>query len=282
MRAENLKLGVLYVFLASVAYACMGVLVKFGTSKVTNEQMVFMRNFVCLVLLMPWIFLPKTKSLRTPVIGIHLIRGIAGLLNMYLFFYSIRYILLADAVLLNNTMPLFVPFVLWIWTGKKISWKLLPGLLLGFIGIIMVLQPGITIFQPAALMALGSGVFMSISMSGIRELGNTEPTYRILFYYFAIASFFSFFPLFWAWENPSLYVWLILIGIGITAAIYQLLLTQGYQSANASKVSPIIYTAVILSAFFDWLIWDAKPHLLTYFGIILVCIGAILTLRSEA
>ena len=276
---DNVLLGGTFILLAATAFACMGALAKFG-GKIPDQQLVFVRNLVCLIFLLPWILLPKPKPLQTAHFAEHFIRAMAGLLNMYTFFVSLHYIILTDAMLLNNTMPLFIPLVVWIWKGQKLSFNQIPPLIIGFLGIIFVLRPGIGVFRPASLLALASGIFMSISMAGIRELGKVEPIYRILFYYFALTSFVSFIPLFWAWQNHSLLLWLVLIGVGVSAAIYQLFLTLGYKYADATKISPLIYFAVILSAVFDWAFWNRVPHVLSYVGMVLVIIGATWSLRS--
>lgn len=277
---ENTWAGGGLILLAAASYACMGALVKFGKA-IPDQQLVFMRNGVCLLVLLPWILLPKPKPLQTQVLKTHLIRAIAGLLNMYCFFFSIRYILLADAMLLNNTMPLFIPLVLLVWKRKAIPLKLIPGLAIGFIGVLFILRPSKDLFQPAALIALASGIFMSISMAGIRELGKFEPIYRILFYYFAISSLISAVPLFWSWKNHEPLTWLILAGVGIFAAVYQYFLTKGYQYAPAQKISPLIYFAVILSGLFDWIFWGDVPGILSYAGVVLVIVGAIYCIRTE-
>lgn len=277
---ENILIGGGLVLLAAASYACMGALVKYG-KHIPDQQLVFMRNFVCLLVLLPWILIPKPKPLHTKVLPTHLIRAAAGLLNMYCFFYSIRFIILADAMLLNNTMPLFIPLVLLVWKRKKIPLKLIPGLIIGFIGVIFILNPGISLIRPAALIALASGLFMSISMTGIRELGKFEPIYRILFYYFGISSVVSAIPLFWAWHDHTLLTWAILVGVGLFAAVYQFFLTKGYSYAPAQKISPLIYFAVILSGVIDWIFWGIVPGVWSYIGVVLVVIGAIYCIRTE-
>lgn len=279
-REENVLIGSGFILTAATSYACMGAFVKFG-KKIPDEQLVFMRNFVCLLLLLPWILIPKPKPLETKVFPNHLIRGIAGLLNMYCFFFSIHYIILTDAMLLNNTMPLFIPLVLLLWKRKKITLKLIPGLIIGFLGVILILQPGRTLFHPAAFAALASGLFMSISMAGIRELGRDEPVYRILFYYFLISSTISALLLTWGWQNQSLEGWMLLLGVGTFAFVYQFFLTRGYQYAPAQKISPLIYFAVILSGMFDWIFWGKKPDIFSFVGIGLVIVGAIYCIRTE-
>ncbi len=278
---DSILIGGGLILLAATAYACMGALVKWG-GKIPDQQLVFARNLICLLVILPWIFLPKPKTLKTQVLPTHIIRGLAGLLNMYCFFYSIRYILLTEAMLLNNTMPLFLPLILWIWRGEKISKMLIPGLVIGFLGVIFILHPGTAILRPASLLALASGFFMSISMAGIRELGKFEPLYRILFYYFAISTLLSAIPLLWGWQSHHSALWLILLGVGIFAAIYQYFLTLGYQYASASKISPLIYFAVILSGVFDWVFWHKSPDIYSYIGVILVMIGAIWCIRIES
>lgn len=279
---KNLYLGGFFILLAATAYASMGAVVKIG-EKIPDTQLVFFRNFVCLLTLLPWLFLPKHKSIITTfsIFLNHLIRASAGLLNMYCFFYSIRYILLTDAMLLNNTMPLFLPLVLWVWKQRRIKVKLIPGLIIGFAGVIFILHPSKFLFQPGALLALASGFFMSISMAGVRELSKIEPIYRILFYYFAISSAMSAIPLIWTWKNLPSPLWGALVLVGVSAAIYQFFLTKGFQLASASVVSPMIYFAVILSGFFDWIFWDNIPSMMSYIGVVLVIIGAVWCIKSE-
>lgn len=276
---KNTGIGALYIFFAAMAYACMGALVKVGGGQLSDTQMVFMRNFICLLILLPIFLVSERKTIKTPLLFVHIVRASAGLLNMYCFFFSIRTILLADAMLLNNTMPLFIPFIMWIWKKKKIPFLLVPGLAIGFLGVALILHPGKGILQLGALLALASGFFMSISMAGIKELSRTEPIYRILFYYFAISTIVSAIPLIWTWKSPTLFTWALLIGIGIFAWIYQLLLTKGYQKASASIISPVIYFGVVVAGAFDWIFWGQKPDLLSYIGLVFVCVGAIVCIK---
>lgn len=277
-----MRKAALYILLASTAYALMGMCVKLGGEGISNLELVFMRNAICLITLLPFVVFSKKCSLKTSFLKMHSLRSIAGLLNMYCFFFSIHYILLSDAMLLNNTMPLFVPFILWVWKGKKISWTLLPGLLLGFLGVALILQPGRSFFHPAALLALASGFFMSISMTEMSELNKKEPIFRILFYYFVISTALSALPLIWAWKTPTNVQWEIFLAVGLFAAIYQYFLTKGYQHVAADKISPLIYFAVVVSGVFDWVFWGQRPDIVSFIGIACVFIGAILCIRKQA
>lgn len=122
---------------------------------------------------------------------------------------------------------------------------------------------------------------MSLSMAGTRELGKTESIFRILFYYFALSTLFTALPLYWGWQNLTPHLWILIIGIGLSAALYQYFLTIGFKNASASKVSPFIYCAVILSGIFDWIFWKIVPDIFSYLGVILVIVGAIWCVRIQ-
>src|SRR5207247_1436669 len=84
----------------------------------------------------------------------HLARGLAGLGSMYCFFYALGHLPLADAVLLNYSLPLFMPFVENVWLGEQFPSRLWGAIGLGFAGIVLILKPGLGLFQPAAVVGL--------------------------------------------------------------------------------------------------------------------------------
>lgn len=278
---ENVLRGALYVLAGAFFFALMGLQVKILGPAVSDTQIIFVRNAVGLLCITPFMFFPKKIPFSTPFYKGLLIRAISNLLTAYCFFYAIHHIFLADAMLLNNTMPLFVPFILFFWKGESIPKGLYAPLLVSFIGILLIVRPSSTIFHSASVIALLSGLFMAIGTCGTRELGKTEPTIRILFYLFAIAAAFTFIPLFWAWQKPTLVHAGLLVGVGICGMLYQLFIILGYKLVVPSKLSPLTYFAVILSGFFDWLFWNQIPHYLSFVGLILVVIGTYFCMNVE-
>jgi drug/metabolite transporter (DMT)-like permease len=260
----------------------MATLVKYISNFAGDDQIVFIRSVTGLILVLPVVFYPQVKTLATTHFANHAIRGVAAVLALYAFFYSIHHIVLADAVLLNNTMPLFVPFILFFWKGEKIPKGIIYPLAVSFIGVILIIRPGEDLFHIGSVVALISGILLAISTCGVRILGKHEPAYRIMFYTFLIGTIFTATPLFWRWETPTLFHLLLMIGVGVFGTIYQFFVTKGYQYASPTKISPIIYLAVILSGFFDWIIWNQVPRKLSYAGIVLVIVGAYFCMRIEA
>ena len=130
-------------------------------------------------------------------------RGLAGVAAVSCYFYAIARLPLADAVLLNQSIPLFVPLVERVWLGEPIPPRLWRVLLIGFAGLLLILRPGFGVFQPVALVGLASAALASIAQVGIRRLTRTEPVTRIVFYFGLIASLAAAPPAALTWRTPS-------------------------------------------------------------------------------
>ena len=122
---------------------------------------------------------------------------------MACYFYAIARLRLADAVLLNQSMPLFIPLVERAWLGNRIPPRLWGVLALGFAGLLLILRPGTGVFEPVALVGLASAVLASVAQVGIRRLTRTEPVTRIVFYFGLVASVVSLPPAVYWWKGPS-------------------------------------------------------------------------------
>ena len=122
-----------------------------------------------------WCAPAAARSRRGTSLG-HVVRGLAGVAAVACYFYAIAHLRLADAVLLNQSMPLFIPLVERAWVGERIPGRLWGVLLLGFAGLLLILRPGYSASSvPAAVVGLASAVFASIAQVGIRRLTRTEP-----------------------------------------------------------------------------------------------------------
>jgi drug/metabolite transporter (DMT)-like permease len=178
--------GALLVGLAAILFGCLGVLVKWVSEDIPSEMTVFFRNAAGLVALLP--FLVGKGTLRTKRFGAHFARSLAGIAAMYLSFYAIGRMRLADAYVLAYTAPLFMPFMARGWLGEPIPRHAGVALVLGFAGVLLLLKPGWGVFQPVALLALGSGILGAVAQVGIRHLTSTEPSTRIVFYFGLVAT----------------------------------------------------------------------------------------------
>jgi drug/metabolite transporter (DMT)-like permease len=278
-RSRHIRRGAAFMVTSALFFAALGAGVKALSSDLPTSMVVFFRNAVGLLVLTPLLLSRGLGELRTRHLGEHLIRGLFGLAAMYCWFLAISRIPLAEATLLNQSMPLFIPIVEWLWLREPLSRRLFLPLGVGFLGLLLILKPGTSVFTPFALVGAASALFGAVAQVGIRRLTHSEPTIRIVFYFALIASSFSLPPALWAWVTPRPSVWVTVAVMGACATAGQLCLTRAYRHAPAAQVGPFLYTGVVFAAAFDYLLWGRPPDAFTVGGAALVCVAAILTLR---
>ncbi len=163
MTTDNPARGALLVTGAALMFASMGMLVRFASAQLAYEQVVFFRNLFGFLVLVPIVLQQgAVKTLRTERLVLHVVRSLFGLAAMYCFFYAIAHLPLSDAVLLNFTAPLFIPFIAIFWLREQVTARVAVAMLIGFLGVLIILQPGSGVYSPAALVGLASGAFAAV------------------------------------------------------------------------------------------------------------------------
>ncbi|HEU0107702.1 MAG TPA: DMT family transporter [Vicinamibacteria bacterium] len=272
----DLRRGAVYMVVSALLFALMSVAVKVASATLPNVVVVFFRSGFGLLTLLPFIV---GADLRTRRPREHLIRSLAGIASMYCFFYTLAHMRLADAVLLNYALPLFIPFVESAWLGEAFPRRLWTPVLVGFLGVIVILRPGSGVMEPVALLGVASALFAAVAQVGVRRLTRTEPVARIVFYFAITATLLSAFPAAVSWTRPQGAVWWAALAMGATATGGQLAMTRAYAHAPASRVGPFVYSAVVFAAALDWLFWRKLPDAFTVAGGVLVAGAGILSLR---
>ncbi|HVK98551.1 MAG TPA: DMT family transporter [Dongiaceae bacterium] len=277
--SNDLKLGALYLLMAEFLLAVMAALIKHLSGEVPQEMLVFCRNLFGLTALLPIILHKGVRNLKTQRLRVHLQRSVVGLIAMYGYFYVIAHLPLAEAVLVKLSAPFFLPIIAFIWLKEKIRLRTVLAILLGFVGVVFVLRPGSDTFQPVALVGIGAAALASLAKVTIRDMADTEPVYRVVFYFGLMATLVSSIPLLWAWQMPPSHTWVWLFIIGIAGTLGQLLMTKAYQIANPGQVGPYTYASVIYAAIMGWLFWDEALLITTLIGSVLIVASGILNMK---
>jgi len=267
------------MILSSLAFAVMGVCIQICAQTLPNGMVVFFRNISGLVFLSPLLMSGGIGLLKTTHLRQHLARGVAGLSSMYCFFYAIGHLPLADAILLNYTLPLFIPVVESIWLGEPFPVKLAVPLGLGFLGVVIVLEPGRGIITAAALLGLLAGLLSAVAQTGVRQLTKTEPTVRIVIYFAIMGTSISALGLPFVWVTPAPSIWLVIVLLGLSATTGQLLMTKAYSYAPASQIGGFVYTGVIFASLMDWARLGLTPSPRFFAGAALVMAAGALMFR---
>lgn len=249
----------LWMIVASLLFACMGVCVKLGSAHFSTGELVFYRGFVGL-LLMAVLARWQGIAYATPHWHRQLSRGLSGTVSLMCYFIAIGILPLATAVTLNYTSPLFVALLLALWFREPVGRGLFGAVALGFAGVVVLLQPTLRPEQwLGAAAGLGSGLVASLAYLNVRELGRLgEPETRTVLWFSLVTSLFG---LPWAVFAGNLHGLTlegaaILLGVGGFGGCAQLAMTRAYRYGKTVVAANLSYSTVVFSSLFGVLLWD--------------------------
>lgn len=279
---KTLLLGSFYVVLGEVFFVLMGMLVKYLGDDVPNHQMVFYRNWMAALIIIPILYAQGLHNIKTKRIGMHLIRAGSGVLAMYCFYYAITHIELADAMMLKMTAPIFIPFIAVFWIREHVTYKTALAILIGFTGVIIYLNPTVEI-KLAAVVGLIGGGLAALAKVSIRKMSDTEPTARIVFYFALFGALISSVPVITGeYYFPDSYQeWTLLLLLGLTGTCGQFCLTHAYRLAPASQVGPFTYSSLLWASLAGWFFWSEIPSISTLTGAGLIIISGLMLLYRK-
>ena len=281
-RTENLGAGAVLTTCAFFCVALVGTLAKVGGQYTSTGVLLLFQNAICLLFVAPVALRGGWRSLRTGKAGLHVLRAATGTACWYALFFAITQIPLANATLLTYTAPLWMPLIAWGVTRKRVAGHTWIGAGVGFLGVLLVLQPqghGVTVGEVSAF---AGALFLAVAMMSVRWLGATEPVTRILFYYFALSTLMSVPIAVVDWQPIPAQAWPWLIGLGVAQLLSQILIVVAYRFASAEKLGPFIYSVIVFTAVIDWIVWDHVPSPATYLGMALVIVGGLVAVRARS
>lgn len=288
-KLANIDQGVLLMLLASLSFAFMGGFVKLLTASIPPLEITFFRNIVGVVLVGITLFSrPLQQSGGKPLLLFF--RGMMGFLALLAYFYIIAFIPLGEAVTYNKLSPIFVAIFAYLFFNEKLSaWASL-GVVLGFVGIILIAQPDGFSFDIYALLGIFSGIGAALAYTSIKELRKYYDTRAIVLSFMVTGTLAPFILmmiapfvhqpnldiLFAPFVMPSSFDWLFIIGMGVFATASQLLMTKAYEVSKAGIVGTISYSNIIFATIVGVFLGDAFPDMLTLMGIVLVITSGVL------
>lgn len=280
-QSNNFK-AITAMLLAVFCVTIMSVQAKLIGIEYNAVQITFARAIVVLILLMPFIYkLGGLNFLKTKKPFLHFFRGLAGLIGNVMFFLAFQRLPVADVTVISQAVPIFSCILAIIFLGETIGWRRWTAITIGFLGVIIAINPSVNI-AVASIYALGGTLMWSTTIIFLRLLGSTEHPVKTVFYFMLVSVLITSIFQPFLWKEPSFEVILLFIGIGIAAFLTQLLMTYALQKAPASIVSPFNYTGIVWAIIFDYIIWNAHPMFATIFGGIIITISGIYIFKREA
>ncbi|MCG8595722.1 MAG: DMT family transporter [Kiloniellales bacterium] len=281
-RLETLQ-GIGLITLAIALLSAMDTLVKWLSSDYSTIQIMFFRSVFAFLPLAPLVLRAGwAGSLHTRRLGSHVLRSFFGLSAVGCFFWSLALLPLADATAITFAAPLFVTALSLPLLGEVVRARRWTAVGVGFLGVLVMVQPGIGVFQPAALLPLAAALFLALMVIHVRKLTRTESDTTIVLYYTIVSTLVTGAVVPFYWVTPDLTDFLLLAMVGVLGGTGHLALTAAYRRAEASILAPFDYTAMVWAVLFGFLLWGDLPARNIWLGCVIVIASGIYIIYREA
>ncbi len=269
------------MFLSICAFSIMDLIVKWSEDYPVG-QVLFFRGFCGII---PILFLiPRERYFdfyKTDRAFLHFKRCVSGLIAIVAIFIALRNLPLATVVSITFAAPIFTTVMSIFFLSEKVGLYRWLAVLVGFIGILIISEPGLNSFNFYYIYPIIFCLGLSYVAIAIRQLSSTEPVWLIGLYFSFSIMILSFFTLYQGWIMPNLKDLFLLSMVGILGGLANLWLTQSYKFSEVSLVTPLKYLALIFAIFFGYIFWDEIPTTKTLVGAMLVILSSVIIFRRE-
>lgn len=266
---------------AELCFAGVSALVKYLSTDLPSEQLVFFRNLMAFVVLLPWLWRKGSDAFKTKAWRFHLTRGLAGLAAMYLFFYAIANLPLAQATLVLLLSPFIIPIIGRVWLKERVLAQTWIAIGIGFVGVFIFLNPAEAHLSPIIGIAFIAACLAAFTKTLIRQMSATESSSKIVFYFSTLATLISALPLIWRGESIASEHWLGIVAMGGLAVAGQLGMTKAFALAPAARVGVFTYSSVIFAALMGYWFWDEPITVSMILGASIITVAGYLAIRTR-
>jgi len=272
----------IYMMAAMIFFATMGIFIRLSADQIHPLVVVFFRNFLAVLMMLPWILQQGPAVMKTRRLGLYTTRAVINIIGMAAGFTAITLIPLAEATAISFTTPLFASLGAILFLGEIIRIRRVTGLVAGFLGIMIVIRPGLEAVSAGALLAIANSVTIAVTVLLVKKLTETERPETIVTYMVVLQTPLALIPALLFWEWPAVITWLWLICLAGAGTIGHLCYTRAYQLAEISQIQPIDFVRLPIIAVMGYILFDETPTMWTWIGAAVIFASAAYVTHHEA
>jgi drug/metabolite transporter (DMT)-like permease len=263
-------------------FSGMSAIIRDLSSEISPFQIAFFRNAISLIFLIPIMWRLGFEVPRGPVLKAYAIRAIIGICAMWVWYSALSITPLAEAITLNFTVALWMIPVAILLLGEKVGARRWGATLVGFCGVLIVMQPGAESVNLGSLLAILAALLFAISIALVRLLARTQRPIAIVFYMNVLMTPLSLGPAIAVWTMPNLAQlgWLVLVGLIATVAHFGM--ARALLLVEASSVMPLDFTRLPFAAAIGYFGFGEVPDAWMWPGAALIVASALYIARREA
>lgn len=289
-RQVDNRRAALWLLASASLFTFTGVLVKWLGQTLHPFEISFFRALVALLVIMP--IFTRTGGLKagikTTIPLLQLTRGVVGSVAMFLGFYAIVALPLAEAQAISFSRNLFlVPLAAFI-LSEVIGLRRALAAAIGFVGVIIMLRPGLgesgfgLVLSIGAMAALGHAFLVALATVLVNIASRYDGPLTLMFYTNTVSLALIAIPTFFVWQKPSATELLMLAAMGLLATLSHNCFIRAFALGEASAIAPVDYSRLVFAAMAGWLVFGSIPDMYTIIGAAIIVGSSFYIVRREA
>ena len=285
MKLSLSTIGIIFAILAYFSFSLLDTIQKTAVIYHSIFQILFLKYFFTL-------FLSITESYRknnhnffkTNNPKLQITRSVLSIIESGFFVLSFRYLSLADAHSIASLTPVIVVALSAIILREKVDLKTWIAIFIGFIGVLVIMRPGLSIFDPMSLIPLAAAFFLSLYQIVTRKVSEYDSSETSLFYTSVVGIILLSFLIPFFWQPMQSFSYLLFLGLGFffSLGIYFQIIALSF--TKASVVQPFHYTLILWAIILGYIFYNDLPDIPTVIGAIIITLSGIyvLNIRSKS
>jgi len=274
--------GIVYFCAALLLFVFMNSQVKYLTETYPVPMIIWARYFFHCLLVFLFFIRRAPTLLGGPHRDIQLLRSVLVFLATGCTYFGLSFLPLADAIALSFLSPLFVTVLSVIVLKETVGIRRWIAVAIGFFGMLVIVRPGLTVFQPAAFFMVAMALFLASYSVATRLISHVADPVTSLFYQALTGAVIASVavPFFWKfpvdWQDA-----LMMVAIGFFGGFGHLMMIRGFQRAEASTLAPFAYTELIWGLLFGLALFGDFPDLWTLVGAAIIVASGLYVANRE-
>ena len=236
-------------------------------------QISFFRFFFGMLAVIPLMLSHGTTLFKTSRPWMHFWRAILGVCAIGGACYSVNLMPLSDNTIIMSSQPFFFLPMAVIFLREKVDLSRWIAILIGFIGLLIMFQPGAEALRIVALVPIAAAIFFAMSDVVAKKMVTTENTQTMLFYFAVGTTVITLIPAMLVWQTPSWYQLGMLALLGIGGNLIQVCMIRAFSATEASALSPFRYVEFVFAALFGFVFFLEIPTIVTLAGASFIIAG---------
>ena len=276
LKISTETIGIIFAILAYLSFSLLDTIQKTLIIYYSVFQLLFIKY--CFTLCLSFIESRRKKNYKfyiTNNLKLQILRSFLSILESACFVLAFRYLSLADAHSIGGLTPIIVVIFSLIFLKEKITPKIWLAIFMGFIGVLVIMRPGLSIFDPKSLIPLSAALFLGLYQVVTRKASEYDQNETSLFYTAITGILIMGSISFFYWIPINLSFILLFMGVGVFYSLGLYLQIIALSKARASIVQPFHYTLIFWAIIFGFIYYNDVPDLFTITGATIIASSGI-------